>query len=105
MSRVFEFDFDLTSPKTTGLPFFSGKIFALIPAVSICFLTILAQSSIPIFCAETLGCLRRVRKSCRKRSLFFETYCSAGFSAAVGIRVGHDDGEIAPSIAAGSYGY
>src|SRR5438093_5680745 len=105
MRRVFELDLDRASPYTTGFPFLTGRIFAFNPAMSICFFTIFAQSSIPSLWAETLGCFSRARKSCRKRSLFFETYCSAGFSAAVGIRVGRDDGERASSIAAGSYGY
>src|SRR5438093_9832119 len=69
---VFELDFDRDSPNTTGLPFFTVRIFVFIPAISICFFTILAQSSIPSFWAETLGCLRSVRKSCRNRSLFFD---------------------------------
>src|SRR6266705_3425163 len=74
MRRVFELDLDRASPYTTGLPFLTGRILVFTPAVSICFFTILAQSSIPIFWAETLGCLSKVRKSCRNRSLFFDMY-------------------------------
>src|SRR6267143_4208898 len=79
MRRVLLDDFDFTSPYTIGLPFFSGRIWVFIPAASMFFLTIRAQSTMPFPWADTLGCRRSVRKSRRNGSLFFWIYSKTCF--------------------------
>ena len=56
-SKKLGLDFDFISANTTGAtPFFNRKISDLRPAEVNSFLTNFAQSSIPSFFADTLGC-------------------------------------------------